>query len=215
MYSPLISDFPICYTNYAYDECTKKMPELKDKLQVINHGCNTKDFFRIEDKELVKKTKKEIFGDKVAEDAFMWINLNRNQPRKDIPRTIKMFAEFKKQVPNSVLLLFMNYYDVGGNLATIPQNYGLKVNKDVFFPTYPQESNHGFTLDVLNMAYNSASAGISTTLGGGWELFNTECMATETPLLAPRNTANIEIVGDEDKDGDRGYFIECGTTSSE
>ena len=61
----------------------------------------------------------------------MFTNLNRNQQRKDIPRTIAAFAEFHRQIPESLLYLHMAKKDQGWDLPEITQAYGFDITKDV------------------------------------------------------------------------------------
>jgi glycosyltransferase involved in cell wall biosynthesis len=47
---------------------------------------------------------------------------------------------------------------------------------------------------------------MSTSLGEGWGLSTTEAMACGTPVVMPRHTANIEIIGDKEE---RGLLVDC------
>ena len=131
-------------------------------------------------------------------------NLNRNQQRKDIPRTIAAFNEFKKIVPDSILYLHMAKKDQGWDLPEIIQAYGLSVTGDVIFPEN-FGPNQGYPLGVVNMIYNVSDCVISTTLGEGFGLAWLEAMTTKTPVIVPNNTAMPEFVTE-----DRGWLVNSG-----
>ena len=76
--------------------------------------------------------KKNHFG--IAGDTYLITNVNRNQLRKDIPKTMMAFKEFKKKVKNSVLYLHMAPKDVGGDLFEMARILDLIIGKDIKFP---------------------------------------------------------------------------------
>jgi len=141
-------------------------------------------------------------------DNFIFTNLNRNQQRKDIPRTIAAFYEFKKQVPNSTLYLHMAKQDQGWDLPEVVKAYNMDITSDVIFPEN-FGPNQGFPRQVVNMVYNASDCILSTTLGEGWGLSWLEAMATKTPIIMPANTAIVENITK-----DRGWLVDCGTNPS-
>jgi glycosyltransferase involved in cell wall biosynthesis len=195
------ADVPVTYTQYGYKECVKAYPEIANKLQVIPHGINTKEFFPLPEQE--RKQKREAYFREHA-NKFIVINVNRNQQRKDIPRCMMAFREFKKQCPNSILYLHMAEKDVGWDLVRLSDNMGMKLGEDVLFP--PNFNvNTGYPVSVVNDLYNCSDVNISTTQGGGWELSSVEGMATKTPCIFPDNTALTEIFSDG-----RGFLVRSG-----
>lgn len=180
-------------------------------MPVVYHGTNLKDFYY--DKDIVKEVpeiKEQVFGDK---NAFVVMNLNRNQGRKDMPRTLQMFKELKKEIPNAVLWMFCREMDTGWHLGNVARAVGLKRDKDVFFVPYPEGSRvmQGLPLEAIKEAYIIADVVVSTTLGEGWGLSATEAMACKTPVVMPNNTSMPEILGD----GERGWLVECGKTAND
>jgi len=197
------TDYPVAYCEYGKKEAEAVYKDCPD-LKVIPHGANTKDFFIIGDKE------KEGFRKQYFQhhwDKFIFTNLNRNQQRKDIPRTIRAFAEFREQVPNSILYLHMAKQDQGWNLEEVCKSYGFNTSDDVIFPEN-FGPNQGYPREIVNMIYNASDCVLSTALGEGWGLSWVEAMATKTPIIMPRNTALIENVTE-----DRGYLVDSGTSS--
>lgn len=222
--SALKADIPVCYTEWGKQECLDvlrmemnpeqrltEIPKLMELIRVIHHGVNTKEFYPIEDRSKVKQFRHEYFQGR-ADDKFLIVNVNRNQPRKDIARTMAAFAEFLKTHPKSFLYLHCQANDVGGNIFEIARNYPTLVAGENWSVPEKFESNQGFSVETVNKIYNAANLVISTTLGEGWGLSYTEAMATKTPVLAPRNTSAPEILGENEE---RGFLADAGTTESE
>ncbi len=197
-------DFPVAYTEYGKAEAMKAYSDCKD-LHIIPHGANTTDYFP--HKEEDSKTFRQRYFGRHA-DKFIWTNLNRNQQRKDIPRTIRAFAEFKKEAPESILYLHMAQQDQGWNLPEVCKAYGLSIKEDVLFPEN-FGPNQGYPREIVNMLYNCSDCVVSTALGEGWGLSWIEAMATKTPIIMPGNTAMAENITE-----DRGYLVRSGTNSS-
>lgn len=197
-------DYLVAYSEYGKKQSMNAMPAMKEPL-VIPHGANVKDYFVVNDKDRAA-FRAQFFG--AQSDKFVFTNLNRNQQRKDIPRTIAAFAEFHKDVPNSLLYLHMAKEDQGWKLIDIVKAYGLNITEDVIFPEN-FGPNQGYPINIVNMIYNISDCVISTTLGEGWGLAWIEAMATKTPIIMPGNTALIENITK-----DRGWLTKSGTNPS-
>jgi glycosyltransferase involved in cell wall biosynthesis len=197
-------DYVVAYTEFGKQEAKKAYPESKDLL-VIPHGVNTADFYP-HPENAIKEFRQNYFGPNA--DKFIITNLNRNQQRKDIPRTIHAFREFKKEVPESLLYLHMAKKDVGWDLPAVCESYGLSIRDDVVFPEN-FGPNQGYPREIVNMIYNSSDCVISTTVGEGWGLSWIEAMATRTPVIMPANTALPENITE-----DKGYLVRSGTNPS-
>lgn len=187
------ADFPVVYTEYGKREVLKHIPDLESRMKVIYHGNNPTNFFPIQDKEDVAAFRKQYFNGK-ADDRFLIVNINRNQPRKDIARSLMILKELWDRGRRPLLYLHMQYEDSGGNIFTMANQLGLGKEYEFFLPS-PKifNANQGMPLEDLNRIYNAADLVMSTTLGEGWGLSATEAMATKTPLLIPDNTSFTEI----------------------
>jgi glycosyltransferase involved in cell wall biosynthesis len=200
-----IADFPITYTRYGYEECVKKDEALRGKLDIIYHGVNTKDFYPLPLSE-ARMIRGKMFKGK-ADDKFIFMNLNRNQPRKDIFRTMLAFSELKKERKNIFLYLHMKPIDAGWNLFNIDKQLGLKLGEDWSCPDPKLFSeNVGFPVNILNGIYNAVDAVISTTLGEGYGLSAIEGIATKRLIIMPNNTSMPEIIGNNE----RGLLVDSG-----
>lgn len=194
---PLISyglevfDRLVAYTEFGRKEIIAVRPKLLSKLSVVPHGTNLKDFYPIEDKNEVKKFRREYFGENA--DKYIVGNINRNQPRKDIPTTILAFMRFKEQHPDSLLYLHMNPKDpLGYDLHTVLSQTPLEEGVDVMFPPKDEE-NHGSSVYKLNMIYNSIDCYLTTNRGEGYGLTVSESMRCKVPIIAPLHTSIEEM----------------------
>jgi glycosyltransferase involved in cell wall biosynthesis len=197
-------DYPVAYSEFGKREAQKAYPDVPE-LDVIPHGVNIDEYVVLSLDE-VKDFRKRYFG--AQADKFIFMCLNRNQQRKDIPRTIQAFVEFRKHVKDSVLYLHMSQVDQGWNLPEVCKAYGLDTSKDVIFPEN-FGPNQGYPRQVVNMLYNCSDCVISTTLGEGWGLSWIEAMATKTPVIMPANTALVECITE-----DKGYLVKSGADPS-
>lgn len=195
------ADYPVVYTDFAKRECMEfdyLNPDI-EKMRVIYHGVNTQDFYPISEKEKIefrnqyfKKMKEKIN----VEKAYIVLNVNRNQERKDMMRSMKAFKEFKKYVPESIYYIHCSAQDVGGNIIEMGRELNMKAGEDFAYasPKY-FSANQGYPVETLNKIYNVADLLITTTLGEGWGFSLTEGMATKLPILAPNITSIPEILG--------------------
>lgn len=197
----------VTYTEFGKKESILAYPEIESKLQVIPHGANMKDFYLMPEEHTVAFRKK-YFGKNAGK--FIITNVNRNQQRKDIPRTLLAFREFRKRRPNSALYLHMAAKDQGWNLPEVIRSMGLRLNEDVIMPGTDFGPNKGYPIEVVNMIYNASDVIVSSTVGEGWGLSTIEAMSTKTPIVFPNNTALTEIIGE-----DRGFLVESGATPND
>jgi glycosyltransferase involved in cell wall biosynthesis len=91
---------------------------------------------------------------------------NPNMPENDLPSAMRTAGFTYDQIRESVEILENGAYDLGK-----------------------------ISLSELNRIYNAADCFVTTTLGEGWGLSNTEALATGTHIIAPRNTALPENTG--------------------
>lgn len=196
------ADELVAYSQFGADAAKAAQPDCKD-LHIIPHGANVNDFRPLPQGE-VRDFRRQYFGKHA--DSFIVTNLNRNQHRKDIPRTIAAFKKFRESVPKSILYLHMAPKDQGWDLPEVCKAYGFDIAEDVIFPEN-FGPNQGYPREVVNMIYNASDLVVSTTLGEGWGLSWVEAMAARTPVLMPNNTAMTENISE-----DRGYLCDSGTS---
>jgi glycosyltransferase involved in cell wall biosynthesis len=200
------ADTPVCYNDHGRRETLLTHPEIEDKLRQIPHGVDTVAY-RPLGKE-VQYSLKERYLKKNA-GKFAFLSVNRNSDRKQLSRTILAFSEFKKEVPDSVLLLHTMPIDrsMGRSidLFAAVKDLGLSLTEDVLFPKY-YEPSRGFPAETMNEIYNFADCFLHTSLGEGYGLSIAESLAAGTPVILPDNTNMRDFVGES---RERGYMYPC------
>lgn len=200
-----LSDFPVAYTQFGFKSMTAHIPELKDKLRVIYHGTDKSIFKPIvgPPREALKQA---IFGPNAKK--FVILNVNRNQPRKDLNSTFEVFAKLHAKKPDTFLYILASMNDVGGNLEEIASHHGLVLGRDWECPNPKNYSpNQGMPIHLVVQLYAASDLVITTTLGEGWGLSITEAMACRKPVVAPRHTSVQEIIGENEE---RGWLVPAG-----
>ena len=198
-------DLIVTYTEFARNEVLRFKPELKGKIKVIPHGNNSKDFYPMPDDEKLA-FRKEFFGQNA--DKFIITNINRNQPRKDLPNTIFGFIEGKNswdnRLPPPFLYLHCHPNDpMGWDIRAIMLQTDLE--EDVDFKLLPKEyEESGSPVDFVNKIYNASDVFLTTTLGEGWGLTYSEAAACKLPIIAPYTTSFMEMSGN----AKRAYMLE-------
>jgi D-inositol-3-phosphate glycosyltransferase len=170
---------------FAFSSYWKKC--LKDQgitrpLDVILHGFDSKMFFPLP-KELVRKQ----VG--IPTDAFVLMNLNRNQPRKRYDILIMAFVELVVKYPTKPIFLMCicDKGEKGGwwlfelfqrelKLRNVPvEMFGNRLMVSAQDMSFKDED--------INMFYNIADVGVNTADGEGWGLCNFEQMGCAIPQV--------------------------------
>jgi len=192
-----LADYSVAYTEYGKNEINrvnqKLQKPMKFGLDVIYHGTNTKDFHPISEQEKTEFKKSFFKKAKVSVDNLYIVGVvARNQVRKDLPRVMRIFKEFQKRRPDSMLYIHAKENDAGGSLGEYARNFNLELGKDWIFPGNFNEAV-GYPIDALNRIYNIMDVQLHATTGEGWNLPITESMATKTLNIAPNITSIPEI----------------------
>lgn len=153
-------------------------------IDVLLHGFNPKQFFSVP-QELARKQLS------LPTDVFLFLNLNRNQPRKRYDILIMAFVELIAKYPTKPLhlLCICDRGEKGGwwlfelfarelTLRNLPieQFAGRLIIT---------AQNLSFKDDEINLFYNAADVGISTADGEGWGLCQFEQMGVGVPQVVP------------------------------
>lgn len=123
----------------------------------IPHGTEPDKFFRLDDnkrKELRKK-----WG---LDDKFVIGVVARNQPRKNLDRTIKAMNLLKDKIPNAVLFLHLDPNDIGQgifNIGELIRKFNIE-NRVIFSG---MKAHKGFFWDKMNEVYNLMDVFLLTT----------------------------------------------------
>jgi glycosyltransferase involved in cell wall biosynthesis len=187
-------DVLVTYTEFGRKEINRLRPELKVK--VVPHGNNPKDYYPLPQEE-IQSFRKEYFGENA--EKFIITNINRNQPRKDLPNTIFGFIEAKKiwnrELPKPFLYLHTHPNDpMGWDIRAIMLQTDLV--EDVDYKLLPKEYEEGGSpTELVNKVYNASDVYLTTTLGEGWGLGFSEAAACKIPIIAPYTTSYMEMSG--------------------
>jgi len=190
-------DVLVTYTEFGRNEVYRIRPELKGKVKVLPHGNNSKDFYPISDEER-RVFRKEYFGENA--DKFIITNINRNQPRKDIPNTIFGWIEARQNWPSNLPEPFLYIHchpidPMGWDLRAILWQYD-DIVEDEHYKLLPKKYEQSMAgIDVLNSVYNASDVYLTTTLGEGWGLTFSEAAACKVPIIAPYTTSFMEMSG--------------------
>jgi glycosyltransferase involved in cell wall biosynthesis len=197
------ADYLIAYSKWGKDMAIKSYPPIADKIvDVIPLGINFNNFHPVSETD-IKEFRRGAF--KHLADNFIFTIVARNQQRKDLTRALIAFKEVKKKRPDTILYMHMAMNDLGWRLGECCKSLGLDTTRDVIFPNN-FNINTGFPINIVNLIYNSSDCVISTALGEGHGLSQTEAMATKTPVIVPDNTVHPEVCGY----GERGILVKSG-----
>jgi glycosyltransferase involved in cell wall biosynthesis len=176
------ADMVFAFSNF-WKKCLKDQG-ITRPLDTFMHGFDPKQFFTVP-KDLVRKQ----MG--IPNDAFVILNMNRNQPRKRYDLLIMAFVELVVKYPTKPILLLCvcDKGDKGGwwlfeifqrelKLRGVPvEQFGgrlMVTAQDMLFKD-----------EDINMFYNIADVGINTAEGEGWGLCQFEQMGVGIPQIVP------------------------------
>lgn len=137
----------------------------------------------------------------MTDDSEVFLNINRNQPRKRLDLTIEAFAEYY-HVTNRDAYLYLHVCptgDLGYGIDQLTKYYGLKGRVILAEPGV----YHGSTDQEVVLTYRAANVGMTTTQGEGWGLTTMEGMACGIPQIVPDWSA----LGEWAKDA--AYLVPC------
>jgi glycosyltransferase involved in cell wall biosynthesis len=153
-------------------------------IDVLTHGFESDMFFPLKRDDVRKKLN-------IPNDAFLYISLNRNQPRKRYDILIMAFVELVCKYPNKPIFMMCvcDKGEKGGwpifelftrelRLRKVPvERFGGRLMLT------SQDMN--FRDEDINMFYNIADVGVSTADGEGWGLCSFEQMGVGVPQVVP------------------------------
>lgn len=197
-----LPDASICISQFGRNQLVALDKKLTDKIKVIWHPVRFEDF------PLMSAAECKEFRDKsyphFTNKDYIILSVNRNIPRKDIPRALQIFAKFNKQNKKAKLYLHCKPEDVGGDLRINAKELGIDPHE--YLTSAQKTVKSALPQNILNSIYQSCNLLISTSRGEGFGYSTAEAMATKLPVLVPRNTAFIDLVGENEE---RGYFIDA------
>jgi len=153
-------------------------------IDIILHGFES-EVYKILPRVEIRRTMK------IPEDAFVFLNMNRNQPRKRYDILIMAFAELVVKHPNKPihLMCICDKGEKGGwwIFELFQRELKLRGANVEQFGTRLMVSSQDmvFKDEDINVFYNVADAGVNSADGEGWGLCNFEQMGVGVPQVVP------------------------------
>jgi len=182
----------IAYSKFGYNELHKFFPPAK--IEYIPHGIDTNVFKPINISKSKLRTQIEAYPP-IPEDCFLIVDVAANiGSRKQIPLLLKTFKKFAKKHSDVHIYLHSN------TSATLGKSYdllsfvnALGIEDRVHFPAV-NPILEGVGDEELCKIYNAADVYVSNSVAEGFGLPILEAQACGTPVIAPRNSAQTELV---------------------
>ena len=156
----------------------------------IPHGVDKNRFYRLPDEERIALRKKWGLNDK-----FVIGVVARNQPRKNLDRTIKAMKLVAEKIPNAMLLLHLDPKDPAPQAFQISELIKkFEIENRVVFTG--MSAHDGFDWDEMNNVYNLMDVFFLSTSGEGFGIPIIEAMSCEVPVVVTDYTTTQELVID-------------------
>ena len=151
-------------------------------LWILEHGFNEKNYFQIP-----KRLSRKFFN--IPEDAFVIVNLNRNQPRKRWDICLMSFIKFischlDKDIRLMISTTLQGSWDLVDIMISECKKYNISINdlqKHLILIKNPQQ----LTDYDINIMYNVGDIGWNTCDGEGFGLCNFEQAGVGVPQIVP------------------------------
>jgi len=156
----------------------------------IPHGVNP-HIYKPDEKR--KKEFREKY--KIDENKFIYLFVNRNQHRKNIPDLVDAYKKVAADKEDTYLYLHCSMTDdIGWNIPVLLRQKKI-INKCAY--TINLNPELGASIDKLIDIYNMADVLVSTTTGEGFGLTTLEAMACGLPTIITDYTTSEELLGDD------------------
>lgn len=172
-----------CFTKGWKEEL--KNSGITRPIDVLNHGIDS-TVFRTVPRDLARQT----VG--LPKEAFIFLSMNRNQPRKRLDILIMAFVELivKNPIRPIFMLMISDKGDNGGHQLFDIFSRELKrrsASTDLFGNRLLiTSSNSCYKDEDINMFYNMADAHVSCAEGEGFGLCSFESMGVGVPQIVPK-----------------------------
>ena len=191
-------DIPVAYTEYGRGEAQMVGNFPGADIHVLPHGVDTKVYRPLPNRMEVRRAfwRTSEAGDRfIEDDDFLMVNVNANQRRKDVVRSLEILAGLKDAGVKAKLVMHMPERSFEGlSLHQVGEQLGLEVGKDWgHHGQYFSGSISSMVEKDLVRLYNAADLYLTTSLGEGWGLGITEALACGCPVALPNHTSCAEI----------------------
>ncbi len=191
-------NFDIVTTAATYTEFGKFVVNSPDcapslDLKIVPHGVDTQTFFKkYTSREHAKRT---LFGEKTeAASKFIFLNANRNQPRKRLDITMEAFSHLARKYDDVMLYLHCGAVDSHINVPKLALRYG--IDTKLILTGGAVRGIQQVPEGLLNEIYNATDVGLNTGMGEGWGLTSMEHAVTGAAQIVPNHSACQELFKD-------------------
>lgn len=180
----------VVYNKFGQDVVKAARPEFQT--EIIEHGVDNEVFFKLP--YLRSDIREKLFQDAPELDnAFVFLNAGRNQPRKLVDISMRAFAQFAKGKKDVYLYMHCGYVDAHIDVMRLAKILGI-VDKLLMTTATPGMPN--VPIEHLNYIYNFCDVGLNSGLGEGFGLPNAEHAAIGKPQIVPDHSALTDLHGD-------------------
>ena len=180
----------VVYNKFGQDVVKAARPEIKT--EIIEHGVDNEIFFKLP--YLRSDIREKLFQDAPELDnAFVFLNAGRNQPRKQVDISMRAFAQFAKGKKDVYLYMHCGYVDAHIDVMRLAKILGI-VDKLLMTTATPGMPN--VPIEHLNYIYNFCDVGLNSGLGEGFGLPNVEHAAIGKPQIVADHSALADLHGD-------------------
>ena len=181
----------VTYTEFARKVVLQAAPHIESKLSILPHGADPKTFYEITDQSK-SEIRESLFGSDAYNDKFIFLNANRNQPRKRLDITMEAFSYAAKNADDMRLYMHCGNTDKSMHIQKLAKRFGIEEKLIM-----SGDRNHHGMMKVstsdLNRIYNACDVGVNSGMGEGWGLFNTEMGALGKLQIVPASSASQEL----------------------
>jgi glycosyltransferase involved in cell wall biosynthesis len=173
----------VVYNQFGQDVVKAARPEIKT--EIIEHGVDSEVFFKLPYTR--SEIRERLFQDAPELDnAFVFLNAGRNQPRKLVDISMRAFAQFAKGKDDVYLYMHCGYVDAHIDVMRLAKILGI-VDKLLMTTATPGMPN--VPIEHLNYIYNFCNVGLNSGLGEGFGLPNAEHASIGKPQIVPDHSA--------------------------
>lgn len=145
-------------------------------------------------KEVKRAFRRQFFRGRADEDTTLIVTASRNHYMSDLPRTLAIFAAYKRCNPDSFLYVHAAADGPFVDLLPTAARLGLELNEDWAYPgmlTHTYDAPDGQLFEILSVADRY----LSTSHGNTYDAMAHLAMYAGTLVIAPHHSGYIDMLG--------------------